>query len=258
MTGAALAGLRVLILRPPRPQDPLAAGLAAAGAEVRCLPLLRIEPVPADPAALAAAAAAQWIFVSRHAVRHGMAAVAGAGHAAAGRAVYAIGAATAAVLGADWGIAARFPQQPDTLGLLALPELQPGALAGRGIVIFRGVGGRDALAAELRARGARVTCCEVYRQVAEHRWRDAVRAELTRPGPLVAVAHSASLVRALRALLEDMPAATPLPPCLVPGVRVAAVARRLGFQPLVAASALADEMERAVRRWYTPAAWQGR
>lgn len=254
MTGGGLEGLRVLILRPPRPQDPLAAGLEAAGAEVLCLPLLRIEPVTVDPAALAAAAAAQWIFVSRHAVLHGMAAVTAAGHGVAGRTVYAVGAATAAVLRADWRIAARYPPQPDTEGLLALPDLQAGVLAGREIVIFRGVGGRDALARELRARGARVTCCEVYRQVPEHRWRDPVRAELARPGPLVAVAHSGSLVRELRAVLDQMPVATPVPPCLVPGARVAAAARRLGLEPLVAASALADEMEREVRRWYTPAA----
>ena len=254
MTGGGLEGLRVLMLRPPRPQDPLVAGLEAAGAEVLCLPLLRIEPVPADPAGLTAAAAAQWIFVSRHAVLHGMAAVTAAGHGVTGRTVYAVGAATAAALRADWRIAAHYPPQPDTEGLLALPDLQAGALSGQEIVIFRGVGGRDVLARELRARGARVTCCEVYRQVAEHRWRDRICAELARPGPLVAVAHSGSLVRALRAVLDQMPVATPVPPCLVPGARVAAAARRLGLKPLVAASALAGEMEREVRRWYTPAA----
>ena len=254
MTGAALAGLRVLILRPPRPQDPLAVGLESAGAEVLGLPLLRIEPVPADPRALAAAATAQWIFVSRHAVLHGMTAVTAAGQGTAGRTIYAVGAATAAALRADWRIAARYPPQPDTEGLLALPDLQSGALAGREIVIFRGVGGRDALRRALRARGARVTCCVVYRQVPEDRWRERIRAELVRPGPLVAVAHSGSLVRALRAVLDEMPAATPAPPCVVPGVRVAAAARQLGLKPLVAASALAGEMEREIHRWYTPAA----
>jgi uroporphyrinogen-III synthase len=156
-------------------------------------------------------------------------------------------------LRADWRIAARYPPQPDTQGLLALPDLQSQALAGREMVIFRGVGGRDALGRELRARGARVTFCEVYRQVPEQRWRDSVRAELARPGSLLAVAHSGSLVRELRAVLDAMPVATPVPPCLVPGARVAAAARRLGLQPLVAASALAAEMEREIRRWYTPA-----
>ncbi|MFZ5653659.1 MAG: uroporphyrinogen-III synthase [Pseudomonadota bacterium] len=251
MTAGPLSGLRVLILRPERPGDPLAAGLTAAGAAVFSLPLLRIEPLAVDSAALARAAVADWIFVSRHAVRHGLAAATAAGLSAAGRLVCAVGAATAEVLRRDWGIAARYPVQPTTEGLLELPELRP--VRGRALVIFRGSGGRDALLEALRARGVEAGGCEVYRQVAEPRWVDSVRAQLALPGPLIAVAHSGSVVRALHALLASSPIPLPPPPCLVPGARVAAIARALGFEPVVAADALAPEMERALRGWYTPA-----
>jgi len=248
MTGGELAGLRVLILRAARCGDPLAERLAAAGAEVHCLPLLRIEPLAVDAAALALAAEAIWIFVSRHAVRLGAAALRTVGVAVADREVYAVGAATAAAVHDAWGCAARHPAEPTSEGLLRLPGLQ--RVAGRTVVIFRGAGGRDLLRAELSARGARVRYCEVYRRVPEPRWVERARAELARPGPLLAVAHSGAVVTALRALQDGVPASVPV---LVPGQRVAAIARAAGLMPLTAGSALAGEMEQAVRRWYTPA-----
>lgn len=252
MSSAPLTGLRVLILRPERRGDPLAAGLAKGGAEVFCLPLLRIEPLAVAPGALARAAGADWIFVSRHAVRHGLAAATAAGLTASGRGLYAVGAATAEALRQECGMAARYPAEPTTAGLLKLPELQ--AVRGRALMVFRGSGGRDALPKGLRERGAEVSCCEVYRQVAELRWADSIREHLARPGPLLAVAHSGSVVRALHALLERSPGGDPAPPCLVPGTRVAAMARALGFEPVVAGDALPRQMERAVYGWYTPAA----
>jgi len=247
MIGNPLAGLRVLILRAARPGDPLAAGLRAAGAEVHCLPLLRIEPLGVDAAALADAAAI-WIFVSRHAVRHGAAALRAVRCGVAGHEVYAVGAATAAAARDAWGCIAQYPAEPTSEGLLRLPGLRN--VAGREVVIFRGAGGRDALRAELAARGARVRYCELYRRVPEPRWAERVRAELARPGPLLAVAHSGAVVAALRALHGG---ASPSVPVLVPGQRVAAIARAAGFAPVLAANALAGEMEQAVRRWYTPA-----
>ena len=48
----------------------------------------------------------------------------------------------------------------------------------------------------------------------------------------------------------------PRPVCLVPGERVADIARGLGFESIVAASALTAKMEQAVCRWYTPERFQ--
>ena len=51
----------------------------------------------------------------------------------------------------------------DSESLLALPEMQ--AVGGQKILIFRGVGGRELLADELRARGADVRFAECYRRI---------------------------------------------------------------------------------------------
>ena len=253
---ASLAGLRVLILRSARPGDPLAARLTARGADVHSFPLLGIEPRPALDADLAvtAADADGWIFISRHAVRHGLDQLAAAGLLPTRVPIFAVGAATAAALREDWGIAARHPSEANTEGLLRLPELQE--VRGRTIVIFRGVGGRDALRAGLCARGARVHYCELYRRVPERRWEPELSTALAAPGPLLLVAHSGEVLRALRLVVDRARAcegpSIPLPVCLVPGARVAGIARGLGFESLIAASALAAKMEQAVCRWYTP------
>lgn len=253
---ASLTGLRVLILRSARPGDPLAARLTDRGAEVHSFPLLAIESRSALDAGRSAAVANAdgWIFISRHAVRHGLAQLAAAGLVPTRVPIFAVGAATAAALREGWGISARHPSEANTEGLLKLPELQ--AVQGQTLVIFRGVGGRDALRAGLRERGASVHYCEVYRRVPERRWEPALAAALAAPGPLLLVAHSGEVLRALSQLLERADGSMPRPVCLVPGERVADIARGLGFEPRVAASALAAKMEQAVCRWYTPERFQ--
>ena len=257
---ASLAGLRVLILRSARRGDPLAARLAANGAEVHALPLLAIEARPALDAVLSAtvANADGWLFVSRHAVRHGLEQLSAADLLPTRVPIFAVGAATAAALHEDWGITALHPPEANTEGLLKLPELQ--AVQGQTLVIFRGVGGRAALRAGLCGRGARVHYCEVYRRVPERRWEAELSAALAAPGPLLLVAHSGAVLRALRRVVdrarERAGRPMPRPVCLVPGARVAGIARRLGFEPLIAASALAAKMEQAVCHWYTPERFQ--
>lgn len=257
MMPGQLAGLRVLILRAAHPDDPLVERLIAAGAEVHCLPVLRIEPVAASSLAPAKAAAI-WIFVSRHAVRHGADALLAAGISRGERALYGVGMATAAAAQEAFGGVVRWPPQATSEGLLALAELQ--AVARQEVAIFRGVGGRDLLRTELAARGARVSCIEIYRRVTETRWATRIRAEWQRPGPRLAVAHSGAVVQALYRLLEspsgageDSGVRWQGAPCLVPGSRVAEIARDAGFQPVIAEAALAEPMERAICHWYTRA-----
>lgn len=257
MMSGRLAGLRVLILRATHPDDPLVERLIAAGAEVHCLPVLRIEPVAASCLAPAEAAAI-WIFVSRHAVRHGADALRAAGISPGERALYGVGMATAAAAQKAFGRIVRWPQQATSEGLLALAELQ--VVAGQRVAIFRGVGGRELLRTELVARGAQVSCIEIYRRVTETRWAMRIRAEWQRPGPLLAVAHSGTVVQVLRGLLESPSSAGEASgarwqgaPCLVPGSRVAEIARDAGFEPVIAEAALAEPMERAICRWYTRA-----
>lgn len=251
MSRGALAGLRVLILRSVRPGDPLASRLAAAGAEVHCLPVLRIEPVtPAPDVLTRAATAGVWIFVSRHAVQWAAMVLAEAGLQPTTQELYAVGAATAAEVRQRLGRSAGYPDDPASEGLLRLPGLQ--MLAGRSVAIFRGIGGRELLGETLAARGARVGYCELYRRVPETRRREAIHVELARPGPLLVVAHSGAVIAALGSLPDLAARPEPLR-CLVPGARVAAFARAAGLDPLVAEGALAEQMEQAVCRWYTPA-----
>ncbi|WP_296815495.1 uroporphyrinogen-III synthase [Thiobacillus sp.] len=58
------------------------------------------------------------------------------------------------------------PDGQDSEAVLALPQLQ--AVAGRQVVIVRGVGGRALMADTLRARGADVHFMECYRRTCPH------------------------------------------------------------------------------------------
>ncbi len=168
MSGAGpLAGLGVVVTRPRAQCEPLVAALEAQGARVLVFPALDIVPVALSDASRAALAglpgAAFALFVSANAVEHGLAAARAAGPWPPSVTVAGIGEATAAQLRA-----AGFPDvvSPatgfDSESLLACGELQ--AVAGRRIVIFRGMGGREQLRATLLARGAAVDYVECYRR----------------------------------------------------------------------------------------------
>lgn len=156
-----LAGQPCLVLRPAPDGERLCAALRSLGLVVRHLPSLEIHPIltadpPAPPADII-------VFVSRNAVRHGIAVVSSAPKAA----IAAIGAGTAAELAATG-------QPPDILppeGYDSEALLQAPALADpRGAIVWivRGRGGRALLGDTLSRRGARVHYIEVYeRRLAE-------------------------------------------------------------------------------------------
>lgn len=166
MTGR-LAGVGIVITRPPPAAGRLAAQLEAEGARVFIFPSLAIEPLPATPqreAALDALPnAALAIFVSANAVHAGLEAARHRGPWPAGVRVAAVGDATAEALrGAGFEHVVSPPERHDSEGLLELPELQD--VRGRSVVIFRGAGGREHLRQALEARGARVAYAECYRR----------------------------------------------------------------------------------------------
>jgi uroporphyrinogen-III synthase len=78
--------------------------------------------------------------------------------------VITVGKATTRIV-QKLGLAATFPQQQDSEGLLALPELS--AVKNKTIIIVRGDGGRELLAETLRQRGANVHYIESYQRI----WR---------------------------------------------------------------------------------------
>lgn len=163
-----LQGLGVLITRPRAAGEALAAALAREGARPFVFPALEIaalDRTPEQDQALARLPESDLaIFVSANAVEHGLTVARRRGPWPARVRVAAIGEATARALAAagfDDVIAPR--ERFDSEALLAEDALAD--MSARGVVIFRGAGGREALKAALESRGARVTYVECYRRV---------------------------------------------------------------------------------------------
>jgi len=249
-----LEGLGVLVTRPEAQAGTLAHALESAGARVYRLPTLEIRARP-DRAAVRAAVGPvdryHWvIFVSANAVRHGASLLEGRTEVP----VAAIGPATATALRLA-GHAVRL--SPDTTfdseQLLAAPELAE--VSGQRILVVRGVGGRDLVMEQLRARGAEVVVAEVYERacaVPVPGAVDAVEAAWAAGQISVATATSVEVLRCLvelltprgRALLRESA-------LLVGGARIAAIAREMGLAgPLiVATSPESGALVDALRRW---------
>ena len=149
----------VLVTRTREQSAGLVRALTAAGAEVIEFPVIDIEPLP-PPAVVPRA---DWlVFVSRNAVHHGLPVL---GERLARARVAAVGSGTAAALAAAGVEDVLVPPTgapAGGAGLLASPELA--SLDGQVVLVVRGVGGREELAAGLRARGAAVDYLEVYRR----------------------------------------------------------------------------------------------
>jgi uroporphyrinogen-III synthase len=158
---APLTGVGVLVTRPQAQAAELTHLLANAGARVLHLPTLETRERP-DRAALRAALGPidryHWIiFISANAVRHGVSLLGERRDLP----LAAVGPATASALRAAHQTATLVATAGFTSEhLLAKPELDE--VAGKRILIVRGIGGRDVLSLTLRQRGAEVTIAEVY------------------------------------------------------------------------------------------------
>lgn len=238
----SLAALRVLVTRPAGQGDALAAAIRARGGGALLHPLLRIEPLPAAEVELPFAAlesADIALFISTNAVLRALAVCRERGIAwPVQLRCFAIGEATAAAL-ARHGIACEAGTQAmNSETLLALPALA--APGGRRIVVFKGEGGRATLEDSLRARGAEVAPCVLYRRRAEELPPGALEALLLAERIDVALVTSGEALAQLLALLgpaavDRFDGALVL---VVPGERVAAQARAAGVrEPRVALNA---------------------
>ena len=237
-----LAGLTVVVTRPVRQAERFIGMLRSRGATVVAFPTVAIEPVPlgAEVRAALAAQPIDWVvYTSANAVEQ---ALAQTGRLQAATA--AIGRATARAVEAAGGRVDAIPATgADSEGLLALPAFA--APSGQRIVVFKGIGGRDALRAELARRGAVVVVAEVYRRVpavpavgSVEKLAGACATEST----VVAVTS----IEVLESLLRLAPAsrAPHLEDAilLVPANRVATAARRHGWRgPVVVARSAEDE-----------------
>lgn len=207
--------MNVWLTRSQPGADRQAADLRAAGHRVVVAPVIDIEAleavVPPGPFAVV-------VFLSEHAVRLGLPALRRAPWFTGAR-VLAVGARTAAVLGAT-GLVVDTPDEPTSEGLLSQPPLaRP---AGLDVLLVSGAGGRDLLRAELVRRGARVERFDCYRR------RPVERVDATVLGcDAIVAASGAGLRQAARLWLglggrDDVPV-------LVPSARVAGLAVEVGL-----------------------------
>jgi uroporphyrinogen-III synthase len=165
-----LQGRRIVVTRPAAQAAALAQMIAAQGGEPICFALLEIAPAN-DPQPLQQAIArlddyAMAIFISPNAVMFSVAHILAQRRWPEALQAVAIGPGTAAQLAAC-GIgevivpARRF----DSEALLEMPQLQRAAMLGKKVLILRGNGGREELAATLQERGAQVDAIGCYRRL---------------------------------------------------------------------------------------------
>jgi len=254
---------RVLVVRPPRNEDDFVSRLETLGCDVEVLPVMAIRELSRQGAVTGLIARLdsfqKAIFISRIAARIGAQAIGDYWkRLPAGLDFFAVGASTASVLEATLQRSHQKPvcfprQRADTEALLSLPEMQ--SVDGENIVIFRGVGGRETLGAMLKARGANVVYGELYVRELDRSHHEAIGKLLLSGNLDMVVAHSGELITYLGTVAgpETLSALLAIP-VLVPGERVAAIARQAGFRQIVIAdSAVAGSMADAFGHWYTAA-----
>jgi uroporphyrinogen-III synthase len=165
---APLRGRGIVVTRPAGQSGRLASLLAAAGGTPIVFPLIDIRP--ASDVTVARDSFGRIgeydlvVFVSANAVEHGCALLPPGAALPSASCIAAVGVGTARALKAYGVSRVLLPaERYDSEGLLALPELTD--VAGKRVLIVRGVGGRELLAATLAARGANVDYAECYERM---------------------------------------------------------------------------------------------
>jgi uroporphyrinogen-III synthase len=236
-----LGGRGVLVTRPAAQADGLCGRIEAIGGRAVRFPTIEILP-PADPAAATARLAEDWdivIFISRNAVEGALSLPGDALRRCPAR-LAAVGRATAAAMQAAGMAPSLVPATGfDSEALLAVPALHD--VAGSRVLIVRGEGGRELLAATLAERGAEVAYAEVYRRAIPapasasqlSAWREAL-------GFITATSDEVldNLLRLVPAAAHPWLKGLPL---AVLSARNAAMARELGFARVAVAPQPGDD-----------------
>lgn len=249
----------VLVTRPAGQGAELSAALGDAGFAVHQLPLLELLPLPElDPVrrqrVLDLDHFQHIIFVSANAVKHGMAWIESLWpQLPVGLNWYAVGAATARLL-LPYGVTAQTPGADMTSeGLLGLAGLQQ--VSGQRVLIVKGEGGRQALAAALGSRGARVEELACYRRARPALAPGELALKLSQWDiDLVLISSGEGLVNLLALLSPAETTKFTQITLFVPSERVAQMAREAGFRRvIVTENASDDAMMRAIEAWHTTA-----
>ena len=248
----ALAGRTVLVTRPQHQAAALVRAIRAAGGEAFEFPALDIEAVPLDALATSLAYLSHadiTIFISPNAARFGMAAIRAAGCAPLSGIVFAVGPGTSRELQEQSVSTVITPSGQDSEALLALPQLQD--VAGKRVVIVRGVGGRALLADTLTARGAEVHFMECYRRSRPQADAAALLARWQAGGIDAVTVTSAETLHNLAALLGEtgapLLAGTPL---FVPHEKIAEAARQFGIAQVVATAGGDTGLVEGLINWF--------
>lgn len=253
-----LAGRGIVVTRPARQAEALAARIREQGGRAISFPVIEIRDVD-DPVALNAVVDRLEtfdlaIFISPNAVDKGVEAILARRSMPSGLRLATIGRGSARELRRLGFIDVVAPHAgADSESLLEMPELRNAA--GKRIVVFRGVGGRELLRDELAARGASVEYAECYRRVApdpdvsvlSEGWE---RAEIH----AFVVTSSEGLRNLHRALDAAGRRRLALMPVFVPHPRIASTARELGLEKTVVTQSGDEGIVEGLVKHFAPAA----
>jgi uroporphyrinogen-III synthase len=234
----------ILVTRPEGQADRLIGALEQCGYQVLHRPLMAIQPVAADsPAARATRSCMldldlyqQVIAISANAARQGLAWLDEFWpQPPLGLNWYGVGPASVEPL-REFGLDAQCPaSRYDSEGLLALAALQQ--IAEQRILIWRGVGGRETLASELRARGARVDYAELYeRQPVPYSSDDWDTALAACPWLLLSSGQALDIIEG-----QVPELARRIAGLILPSEGIAAAARAKGYDPVLVPASARDE-----------------
>lgn len=257
-----LSGLHILVTRPEAQALPWAAQLKELGATTVVQPMLAIEALTQDTEHQAIKNRLlnldkyqKAIFVSQNAVEYGVEWIDEFWPQLPTQlAFFAVGEATASLLSTKLEhlgasvYAAKHAMNSEAL--LQLNELQD--VKGDNILIFRGQGGRTHLGKSLEARSALVDYCELYaRVIPKHIDTQKINALRTSTLSTIVAVHSGETLHNLcKAVTSTQLEWIKQQALLIPGDRVANIAKTLGFNTLIIAeNATHESMIGALNDW---------
>jgi len=241
---------RIFATRPQKQNKAWAKRLREAGFEVCELPMLSIEPLRVNSAQARARELIQKldeyqkvIFISQNAVDFAFEQI-DMYWSQLPRDInwYAVGNATRSLLEDHLDAlhcVVLTNAAMNTEALLELPDFN--APLREKILICRGVGGRAKLGDELRVRGARVDYCELYERATPADGAVRVRSAKLDPADVLCIFSGETLKNFHSAIVSAGDANAAQCRIIVPGDRVAELARELGFSKISVAENASDK-----------------